>query len=841
MSRYNPKELEPKWQAKWEADKIYQASEDPNKPKKYILEYFPYPSGAAMHVGHVRNYTIGDAIARFNRMNGYNVLHPMGWDAFGLPAENYAIKNKVSPRVAIDENTDKFRQQLMQMGFSYDWSREIDSTDPKYYKWTQWFFLMLFKKGLAYQKESLQWWCPHDKTVLANEQVEAGKCWRCGNEVEKKLLKQWFFKITEYADRLIDDLEDVNWSDGIKAMQRNWIGRSSGAEIEFPIDGSKEKLKVFTTRAETIFGASFMVLAPEHPLVQKITKPENKKLVDIYIQEAKTKSDVERQEDDSLGAFTGAYARNPLTDEKLPIWIADYVLYGYGTGAIMAVPAHDTRDHRFYELFEEKLPSIKRVIEPSDENIIKLGPLAMVDTGPGLVERQKQANLAAIYDGSLPYTGEGKMINSGFYDGMESSSAREKIIADLEKAGTGKEVINYKIRDWLISRQRYWGAPIPIIHCPKDGAVAVPDDQLPVVLPEVKSYEPRGDGRSPLANVPEFVNTTCPKCGGKAERETDTMDGFACSSWYFLRFADPHNDEQPFARDKADFWLPVDDYIGGAEHAVMHLLYARFWTKVMYDEGLIDFQEPFKTLRNHGMILAPDGSKMSKSKGNTIEPGVLIDQGYGADTIRIMELFIGPWNQVAAWSVEGVGGGHRFLQRIWTLVDEYNSHDGGTEESVELNRVIHKTIKKVSQDIIDLSFNTAIAALMECVNELYKIKVEDDFKSVEWQWSLETLLQLLAPFAPHIAEELWEQLGQEGSVHTSRWPEHDDKYLVEDNMTIAIQVNGKLRGEIEVATDASEESIVEAAKADSKVSAHLKENEIRKTIYVPNKLLNFVI
>ncbi|MDB5170319.1 MAG: leucine--tRNA ligase [Candidatus Saccharibacteria bacterium] len=809
MQRYNPKDIEPKWQAQWEADKIYQASDESTKPKKYVLEYFPYPSGAAMHVGHVRNYTIGDAIARYNRMKGFNVLHPMGWDAFGLPAENYAIKNNVSPRVAIDENTKRFKEQLMQMGFSYDWSREIDSTDPKYYKWTQWFFLMLFNKGLAYQKESLQWWCPHDKTVLANEQVENGRCWRCGHVVEKKLLKQWFFKITDYADRLVEDLEDLDWSEAIKSMQRNWIGRSKGAEIDFKVDGSNETLTVFTTRPDTLFGATFMVVAPELEVAKSITTAEQKDAVEAYVQEAQAKSDIERQETnrEKSGVFTGAYATNPVNGAKVPIWIADYVLAGYGTGAIMAVPAHNERDFDFAKKFD--LP-IVRVVQ----------------------------NDAA--DDEFTHA-EGTMINSGDYDGVASQEAREKIVIDLAKTEAGKEVVNYKMRDWLISRQRYWGAPIPIIHCPKDGAVAVPEDQLPVVLPEIESYEPSGDGRSPLANVPEFVNTICPKCGGPAERETDTMDGFACSSWYFLRFADPHNDQAPFDPEKAKKWLPVDDYIGGAEHAVMHLLYARFWTKVMYDEGLINFQEPFKTLRNQGMILAPDGSKMSKSKGNTIEPGVLIDQGYGADTVRIMELFLGPWNQAAAWSVEGMGGANRFLQRIWTLVQEFSESDGGTAESPELQKIVHKTIKKVSADLHVLSFNTAIAALMECLNELYRIKAEDKYASVEWQWALESMLQLLAPFAPHIAEELWEQLGQEGSIHTSEWPAYDEKYLVEDTLTIAIQVNGKLRGEVQIAADATEDEAVNAAKANDKVAGYLKGQTIRKTIYVAGKLVSFVV
>jgi leucyl-tRNA synthetase len=822
MQRYNPKDIEPKWQEKWEADKIYEASEDPSRPKKYILEYFPYPSGAAMHVGHVRNYTIGDVVARHNRMRGYNVLHPMGWDAFGLPAENYAIKNQVSPRVAIDENTAKFKKQLMQMGFSYDWSREIDSSDPEYYRWTQWFFLMLFKRGLAYQKESLQWWCPVDKTVLANEQVEAGKCWRCGSDVEKKALKQWFFRITEYADRLAKDLDDVDWSDSIKHMQRNWIGRSKGAEIDFKIIDTDEKVTVFTTRADTIFSGAFLVLAPEHPLVGQITTSDKKSEVDAYIKATRAKSDIERQAEgdkEKTGVFTGAYAINPSTDEKIPVWIADFVLAGYGTGAVFG-DIHDERDFEFVKKYG--IPA-KATLVPED---------------PGEAEKVKNQEYC--------FHDEGILIDSGQFTGLRSEIARDQIIEWLAEKGSAKEVVNYRIRDWLISRQRYWGAPIPIIHCPKDGAVAVPDDQLPVILPEVEKYEPSGDGRSPLATVPEFLHTTCPKCGGPAERETDTMDGFACSSWYFLRFADPHNNDKPFDDGKVKFWLPVDDYIGGAEHAVMHLLYARMWTKVMQDEGLIGFGEPFKTLRNHGMILAPDGAKMSKSKGNTIEPGVLIDQGYGADSIRIMELFIGPWNQAANWSVEGMGGAFRFLQRVWTLTQEtIEAKEKGGEtteaDALEIARLTHRTTKAVADDLELMGFNTAIASLMEYVNGLYKLKTRVSLASPEWNRAVVVLLQLLAPFTPHITEELWTQMGQEGSVHTSEWPTYDEKYLVSDTVTIVVQVNGKLRGQLELPADAEESTVVEAAKADQKVRSWLEGKEIRKSIYVPGKLVNFVV
>ncbi len=814
MKRYNPKEIEPRWQQQWADSKIYEASEDPAKPKRYILEYFPYPSGAAMHVGHVRNYTIGDVVARHARMQGMNVLHPMGWDAFGLPAENYAIKTGISPQQAIAENTGKFKQQLTRMGFSYDWSREFASSDPEYYRWTQWFFLLLHKRGLAYRQESLQWWCPVDKTVLANEQVEAGRCWRCGSEVEKKALKQWFFKITDYADRLAKDLDDVDWSESIKSMQRNWIGRSEGAEVEFPVEGSNEKLRVFTTAHDTIFGVTFMVLAPEHPLLHTIVPETHRQQVENYQQKSRNKSDIERQETnrEKTGVFTGAYAINPLDGAKIPIWTADYVLAGYGTGAIMAVPGEDERDYEFAKKFD--LP----VIFTTEQQ-------EFVDYQSELKPNRKTYKLA----------------NSGEFDGLDFETGRQKILEKLEGAGSGKSVINYRIRDWLISRQRYWGAPIPMIHCLKDGIVPVPEDQLPVVLPELKSFEPSGDGRSPLANVPEFVNTACPQCGGPAERETDTMDGFACSSWYFLRFADPHNTEQPFDADKVKFWSPVDDYIGGAEHAVMHLLYARMWTKVMQDEGLIDFGEPFKSLRNQGMILAPDGQKMSKSKGNTIQPDELIEQGYGADSIRIMELFIGPWNQSAAWSVEGMGGSYRFLQRIWNLVQEHIAAGAATGESEALQRAIHRTVKKVSDDLAAMGFNTAIAALMELTNDLYKLKTEVPMGVPVWKDVLSKTVQLLAPFAPHISEELWNQLAHEGSVHTSEWPSYDESYLVEDSVTIAVQVNGKLRGTITAPMDSDEVAVTELAKADEKIAANLAGKQIVKTIYVPNKLLSFVV
>jgi len=806
VKRYNPKDIEPKWQATWASDNIYQATEDTSKPKRYVLEYFPYPSGAAMHVGHVRNYAIGDVVSRFYRMQGENVLHPMGWDSFGLPAENYAIKHNISPKQAIKENTTKFKQQLMQMGFSYDWSREIDSSHPEYYRWTQWFFKLLFDKGLAYQKDSLQWWCETDKTVLANEQVEAGKCWRCGNEVTKKPLKQWFFKITDYADRLVADLDKLDWPEAIKSMQRNWIGRSVGAEVDFAIKDQNKKVTVFTTRHDTQFGVTFLVLAPEHPLVKQITTESQKQEVEAYIKQAMAKSDLERQSEDAkqkTGVFTGAYAINPANEEPIPVWTADYVLMGYGTGAVMGVPAHDDRDHEFATKFGLDIRQVLETDKDSD------------------------------------FHSEGLVINSGKYNGMRSEAMREAILQDFVQAGVATEKVNYKIRDWLISRQRYWGAPIPIIHCEKDGAVVVPEDQLPVELPELTNFQPTGKG-SALAGAEDWVNTTCPTCGGPAKRETDTMDGFACSSWYFLRFADPHNDTAPFSKQKAKFWLPVDDYIGGAEHAVMHLLYARMWTKVMHDEGLIDFDEPFKSLRNQGMILAPDGRKMSKSWGNVIAPDEIIDQGYGADSIRIMELFIGPWNQSAAWSVEGMGGCFRFLQRTWTLVQEF-IESGQSSDAPLTSKTLHRTIKKVTQDVHDMGYNTAIAALMECVNDLYKAKANSGFAANDWRTALSTLVQLLAPFAPHIAEELWQDLGHDGSVHLTSWPTWDDSLLASEAITIVVQVNGKVRANIAVPVDATKDDILTAAKSDSKVQVHIADKPIRKEIYVPSKLVNLVI
>ena len=815
MKRYDPRAIEKKWQKEWSDSKIYEAIDNDDKPKYYALSFFPYPSGIGLHIGHTRNFTITDVVARYKRMQGHNVLQPMGWDSFGLPGENYAIKTGISPQITTKQNTDNFREQCKKLGLSIDWSREFGSTDSDYYKWTQWFFLLLLERGLAYQQESPQWWCDVCKTVLANEQVVNGCCWRHEDTpVSKKVLKQWFFKITDYADELVAGLDDLDWPEGIKLMQRNWIGKSKGAKISFAVAEKDKTIEVFTTRPDTLFGATYMVLAPTHPLVAEITSDEQKKTVEKYVEKAARKNEIELQEEAAkkkTGVFTGAYALNPVNDERIPIWIADYVLMGYGTGAIMAVPAHDERDFEFANQFS--IPIIEVV------------------------------SSSAVHHGGC-YSGEGIMINSGKYDGLPSAEAREQIVADLVKKKIGEEQVNYKLRDWLISRQRYWGAPIPIIHCPKDGAVAVPKKDLPLELPLMDDFQPSGDGQSPLARAKDWVETKCPTCGGPARRETDTMDGFACSSWYFLRFADPRNTDAPFSKEKAAYWLPVDLYVGGAEHAVMHLLYARMWTKVMYDAGLINFDEPFKALRNQGMLLAADGQKISKSKGNDIKPEEIIEQGYGADALRLIVLFLAPFDMSTPWSNEGLAGVFRFLQRVWTLTQRYvESEDNETNSETEgkLMSATHGAIKKVSRDLEVMSFNTAIAALMQFCNELYVVEKEQGFKDKKsWSFALKSMAQLLAPFAPHIAEELWAELGEKGSIHVAPWPMHDEAYLVKHTIKIAVQVNGKLRGEIEVPADSEQSTIEAEAKLNKNVADYVK-TDIRKVIYVKDKLLNFVV
>jgi len=963
MKRYNPSEIEPKWQKVWADQKTYKAHDDSDKPKYYALSFFPYPSGAGLHIGHVRNFTITDVAARFKRMQGFEVLHPMGYDSFGLPAENYAIKTGVAPQITTKQNTQNFRSQAVNMGLSIDWDREFASSDPAYYKWTQWFFLLLHKKGLAYRKESLQFWCETDKTVLANEQVEAGKCWRCGNEVTKKSLNQWFFKITDYADRLEADLEKIDWPHGITTMQRNWIGRSKGAEVRFavehPADARVKDLTVFTTRPDTLFGATFLVVAPEHEATKKLTTNEQHGAVEAYIRQAEAKTDIDRmdQSREKTGVFTGSYAINPVSGAKLPIYIADYVLAGYGTGAIMAVPAHDERDYEFAQKFD--LPIIE-VVEPQfgeiqgDEHnkqaVIAIvrnsqnGKVLVLDWGPrrknwggtmfvgggidegedpvaaarreiteetgyvnvrhiktaptyihnyyfsnvknrndharilpvlfeleneeqierNLDDNEDQFKVAWVPEAEITamiseeahahgyesltadvvYHGEGVMANSGDFDGLASSDAREKITQWLIDHDAGKERTTYKLRDWLISRQRYWGAPIPMVHCKKDGIVPVPEDQLPVVLPEMEHYQPTGDGRSPLANNREWVEVTCPKCGGPAERETDTMDGFACSSWYALRFADPHNAREPFSRELVEKWAPVDLYVGGAEHAVMHLLYARMWTKVMFDDGLISFDEPFTVLRNQGMLVAADGRKFSKSAGNGVDPDDIIKNGYGADALRTVILFLAPFDQKTPWSPEALGGIYRFLNRVWTLAQEVLETKGeGSAEGVEIRRVMHKTIKRVTADMHKFGYNTAIAALMEATNDLYKLRTTAPLAdhAADWKWAMSVMAQLLAPFAPHIAEELWSQCGREGSVHLSDWPDYDEAYVVEKMVTVAVQVNGKVRAELQLPAGITNDNMQAAALANERVQEFTKGAEPKRVIVVPGKLVNIVV
>ncbi len=820
MKRYNPAEIEPKWQQHWAEDQRYRADDASPKPKYYVTGMFPYPSGAGMHAGHFMEHSIVDAVARFRRSLGHEVLYPMGWDSFGLPAENYAIKTGKTPQETTATNIANFTTQLRRVGASIDWSREINTSDPEYYRWTQWIFTQLFERGLAYQKDSLQWWCPKDKTVLANEQVINGRCWRCEEVVVKKPMKQWFFKITEYADQLLADIPALDWPDKIKQAQTNWIGRSEGAEIRFALDkptaateSDAADITVFSTRPDTLFGATFLVLAPEHPLAQQLARGDAHETVLAYIAEAVKKSEIERTNDtkDKTGVFTGSYAMNPATGERMPIWVADYVLGGYGTGAVMAVPAHDERDAAFAEKYE--LPIVTVIERPDDDP-----------------------------DTDQCYHGEGVLVNSGAFDGMRSEDAREQIVAWLEQEGRGHAKVTYKMRDWLISRQRYWGAPIPIIHCPEHGAVPVPAADLPVVLPAVQDFQPRGDGKSVLAAQEEWVATTCPTCGGPAQRETDTMDGYACSSWYLLRYTDPHNAMQAWDSALANHWAPLDMYVGG-DHATAHLLYVRFWMHVFRDLGITSFAEPVQKLVYHGLIQAEDGRKMSKSLGNVVDPLEVIDAGYGADALRTFELFLGPIDENSSWSSRGIAGVYRFLNRLWTLVQEFDDWQQqgwapGQVDVAQLESIIHATTKKVTSDIYRLSFNTAIAGLMECVNDLYKLKTSGFTE--QWQPALKTLIQLVQPFAPHMAAELWQQLGYGDQLDFVAWPEWDEAKIVRDTITIVVQVNGKVRAKLTTAPDASEADITAQALADDRVAKYLT-GPPKKVIYVKRKLVSIVV
>ncbi len=789
MDRYDPLKIEQKWQQIWQETKAFKAgSLDDGKPKKYLAEMFPYPSGAGLHVGHVRNFTIVDVLTRFYTQQEMNVLRPFGYDTFGLPAENYAIKTGISPQSATATNIANFRKQAQKLGYAIDWDREINTSDPEYYKWTQWCFLQLYKAGLAYQKESYQWWCPVDQTVLANEQVENGHCWRCGSEVEKKKMKQWFFKITDYADELLESINEVEWPEKIKIMQKNWIGRSEGAEVDFYVDGTDEKITVFTTRPDTLFGATFLVLAPENPLVPKLANDDTRRKVDQYREAALKKSEIERQENkEKTGVFTGSYAVNPANGKKVPIWVADYVLSGYGTGAVMGVPFGDERDFEFAEKFD--LPVIQ-IIEPPDNSP----------------------------EHSRFYHGEGLLVNSEQFNGTRSEDAREQIVAWLEERGLGRPKVTYKMRDWLISRQRYWGCPIPVAY-DKDGNVhPIPEDQLPVVHPEVKDYQPDDSGRSPLAKAKDWLKVTLKDENGndiECTRETDTLDGYACSSWYLWRYTSPHDREAAWGPAAVAYWAPTDIYVGG-DHAVAHLLYIRFWCKFFADQGYLPFREPIKKLLYNGYINAPDGKKMSKSKGNVIDPLEVIDSGYGADTLRTYEMFIGPYDQDAAWNTNAIGGIYRFLNRCWTLVFGQDVRTC-TPDTTKVLR--HQTIKKVTEDIHRCSFNTAVAALMEYVNELYKVGAAPDDQI--------TLAKLLKPFAPHLASEMLEKL-QSDDV----WPRWDETCLTTDTVEVVIQVNGKLRGRLSISTDelSDEVRLKELALTEPNVQRFTAEHEIRKVI-----------
>ena len=793
MNRYDPLKIEQKWQKIWEETEAFKADDKSDKPKVYVAEMFPYPSGAGLHVGHVRNFTIVDVMARFYQQQEMNVLRPFGYDTFGLPAENYAIKTGISPQSATETNINNFRKQAKRLGYAIDWSREINTSDPDYYRWTQWCFLKLFEKGLAYQKESYQWWCPVDQTVLANEQVENGHCWRCGTEVEKKKMKQWFFKITAYADELLADIDSLDWPEKIKTAQRNWIGRSEGAEVEFKTADGK-KITVFTTRPDTLFGATFLVLAPEYPLVPELATEKTREAVETYVKDSLRKSEIERQENkEKTGVFTGSYAVNPATGEEIPIWVADYVLSGYGTGAVMGVPAGDERDFEFAKKFD--LPIVKVIEKPDSSD-----------------------------DSDICYAGEGVMVNSGPFSGRESSEVREEIFDWIEKQGIGRRKVTYKMRDWLISRQRYWGCPIPIAYDKDGNPHAIPEDTLPVVHPEVKDYAPDSTGRSALAKATDWLKVTIE--GEEMTRETDTLDGYACSSWYLWRYVSPHDKNHAWDPELIKKWAPTDVYVGG-DHAVAHLLYVRFWCKFFADLGFLPFREPIKTLLYNGYINAPDGKKMSKSKGNVIDPLDVIESGYGADTLRTYEMFIGPYNEDAAWSTKGVGGVYRFLNRCWTLCFN-NPVSKDADDSARVT-VRNKVIKKVTTDLHRHSFNTAVAALMEYVNELYKSGSSDE--------DLIVLAKLLKPFAPHLASEMLEKLDADDV-----WPTWDESKLATDSVEIVIQVNGKLRAKVSVPVEdlENEEKVVALALEDSNVKKFVN-GAPKKTIFVPRaKLLNLV-
>jgi leucyl-tRNA synthetase len=810
MAKYPFETIEPKWQKYWADNNTFRAVEDPAVPKdkrRYVLDMFPYPSAQGLHLGHPEGYTATDIYCRYLRMNGYNVLHPMGFDSFGLPAENYAIKTGTHPAITTAANVGTFRTQIKTLGFSYDWEREVDTSTEDYYRWTQWIFLKLFEKGLAYEAESPINWCPSCKTGLANEEVKDGLCERCGEKVTRKRIRQWILKITAYAERLLADLDTLDWPEPVKLMQRNWIGRSEGANVTFKIDGHSDELEIYTTRPDTLFGATYMVLSPEHPLVEKITTAEQKQAVTAYIEAAARKSDLERTDlaKEKTGVFCGAYAVNPVNDQKIPIWIADYILISYGTGAIMAVPAHDERDWDFAKAFN--LPIILVVAAEKPE--------------AGKDYSQEPAECTAA---------DGYSVNSGPFTGLPTDEAKKRITTWLEEKGIGKRAVNYKLRDWIFSRQRYWGEPIPIVHCDKCGIVPLTENDLPLKLPQVKSYAPTGTGESPLAGIDEWVNTVCPKCGGKAKRETNTMPQWAGSCWYYIRYLDPKNDKAFAAKEKIEYWLPVDLYVGGAEHAVLHLLYSRFWHKVLYDIGLVNTVEPFQRLINQGMILGEDNQKMSKSRGNVINPDDVIKE-YGADSLRLYEMFLGPLEVSKPWIASGIIGVSRFLERLWAISEKPLCDP---PPSPELEKLLHRTIKKVTEDTATLNFNTAISAMMIYSNELARLAA---IPRALW----EPLVIMAGAYAPHLGEELWEKLGHKGSVSACSWPVYDEALTVFDEATIVVQVNGKIRDKFTAAAHTAKDELEKTALALPAVKKWLEGQTVVKVISVPDKLVNIVI
>lgn len=816
--RYDATAIETKWRERWEADQLYRTPDDSDRPKWYSLTMYPYPSGV-LHVGHWYAFAVPDVFARYKRMNGYNVLFPMGFDAFGLPAENAAIRNNVHPAPWTFENIESMRGQYAQMGAMIDWSREVITCNPDYYRWNQWIFLQMLERGLAYRAAGAVWWCPNCQTVLANEQVlEGNVCERCGTTVYKRDLEQWYFRISSYVEELLEGLNKVDWPERVKTMQRNWIGRSEGARLVFKLETGDE-LEVFTTRPDTVWGATFMVLAPEHPLVAKITVEEKRAEVDAYTLKARSETEIERMSTDvdrpKTGVFTGAYAINPVTDERIPVWIADYVLMGYGTGAIMAVPSGDERDFQFARAFD--LP-IRVVVQPEGE------PDLDHETMTGA------------------YTGDGVLVNSGPFNGRTVPESVPEIIAWLNEQGRGKAEINYRLRDWLISRQRYWGTPIPVVYCDSDGMVPVPASDLPVILPMDAEFKPTG--QSPLGSHKDFLRTTCPRCGGPARRETDTMDTFVDSSWYWYRYTDPQNAEKPFDPAKAAKWTPVDLYCGGIEHAILHLLYGRFFTKVLRDIGLVDHDEPFTRLRNQGMILAETGNKMSKSRGKQVSPDELVGQ-YGADSLRLHLMFLGPWDQGGPWNTRGITGMERFIRRAYSIVTETagNSTDGESSDADRqaVQRLTHRTVKRVTKDLDDFQFNTMVSALMELTNELLPLKDQPVARTREWREAIEKLVLMMAPSTPYVAEELWERLGNEYSVHLQSWPEFDDELTRDKTVDLVVQVNGKVRDRMTVDPTIEEAEALTRALALPRVQELIDGKSPAKVIFVPGRLLNIVV